>query len=116
MVALDAPNYVTANRLQVYSASGNGVLFQTTATIGNTTDGGMIWVSQASGALYIAASQDNLLQIVDATSLSVVQTIPMTDPFGITENRGLGRMYIGNRAASTLSIQPDNLGGSAPTP
>jgi YVTN family beta-propeller protein len=113
-VAYDAGDYLNANNLQAYSASDVGLSLSVATIIGNTYDGGFLWVSQASGALYIAATADNKLQIMDLTSFSIVQTIPMPDPFGITENRGLSRMYIGNRGINSIDIERDDLGGAPP--
>ena len=114
MVAFDAGSYSLANRLQAYSATAGGVTLLNSSTIGNTDDGGTIWVSQASGALYIAATSDGEAEIVDPTTLAMIGRIPMIDPFGITENFGLGRIYVGNRAANTFTILPDTYGPGAP--
>ena len=114
MVAFDSPNYDNANNLQVYTATATDVSLTYATVIGNTSDGGMVWVSQASGALYVAATKNNQLQIVDPVTFAIVQTISMTDPFGITENRGLGRMYISNRNINSISIVSDEYGGAPP--
>ncbi len=115
MVAYDAPNYETPNTLQVYSATLTGVSLISATTIGNTHDGGWIWVSQATGALYISATADNQLQILDPATLSILQTISMTDPFAITENSRLGRIYVGNRNADTITLLSSALGTPTPT-
>jgi len=110
MVALDA-DYSIPNNLRVFSATSGGLAFQSSAFIGNTGDGGTIWVSQATGNLYIAANGDNQVQVVDPITLSVCATTPASQPFGLTENVGLGRMYIGNIGSNVVTAVSDNLCG-----
>jgi len=111
MVASDSPNFEKAINLRVYNANSTGNLtFATTRVIGNTEDGGMLWVSQASGRLYVAATLDNIVQVLDPNSFAVLKTIATTDPFALTENRALGRIYIGNRNVDTITIVSDVLG------
>lgn len=113
MVAYDAPNHQVANGLTAFTATATGITLSKKATIGNSMDGGTIWVSQANGALYIAATHDNQLQIVDPASLTFLRTIAVKDPYGITENRGLGRMYIASRAGGLVRVESDSLGAPA---
>ncbi len=108
-VAHDVPNYSIADMLYVFNASSLGVTLSTVPTIGNTDDGGTIWVSQATGRLYIAATADNELEIVDPTTFTILQRISMTDPLAITEDLGLGKMYIANRQANQITIVSDSL-------
>lgn len=110
MVATDTPDYSNANRLVVFSPTLAGLTLNTTATVGNTDDGGTIWVSSFTGALYLAATADHALQIIDPTTFAVLQSIPMIDPFGIAENVSLNTTYVGNRITSTVSVLPADLG------
>ena len=106
-VAYDSPTFATPNHLDVLNPTG-GLPPSLFSVIGNTDDGGAIWVSQATGNLYVAATADNQLWVINPTTLAS-QTIAMPDPYGITENVGLGRMYIGNRSAGWVNIQPDTI-------
>jgi hypothetical protein len=108
-VAFNAPDYDNVNNLYVYSSDGNVLSFVTASIIGNTHDGGHLWVSQADGMLYIAATTDSQLQIYNPNTLTLGTTMAMPVPYGITENRGLGRMYIANRDINSISVVSDNL-------
>jgi YVTN family beta-propeller protein len=111
MVAFDAPNYATADTLQVYSTSASGIApspFSQTI-IGNTEDGGMIWVSQATGILYVAATAINELRIVDPVSFLVCNTIPMTDPYALAEDPARNEIYVANRSANKTTTVSNQL-------
>ncbi len=111
IVAFDPPDYAEANNLLVYTATDAEVSLAYATVIGRTEAGGAIWVSQKTGALYIAATKESQLEVLEPVDFSPVRAIPMPDPFGITENIALGRVYIGNRTAGWVNIQPNNLGG-----
>jgi YVTN family beta-propeller protein len=109
MVAYDKPTYSIASSLQVYTATSAGVTQAFTRTIGNTDDGGTLLVSQTNGKLYVAATHDNLLQVIDPTTYTVCTTVPMIDPFGMTQNPTLHRVYVGNREIAAIGIVSDSL-------
>ena len=116
-VAFDPPDYATATTLQAYYATLTGVTLPltTTATISNTEPGGTIWVSRANGNLYVAASHDNRVQIINPVTLAILQTIVMTEsnslPFGITENDQItpGTVYVGKRNVNLILKLSNNL-------
>jgi YVTN family beta-propeller protein len=110
MVAHDSPDYSSANFLTVFTPSTSGLTLKTTAIVGNTDDGGSLSVSSFTGAIYLSATRDNVLQILDPTTYAVLQAIPMLDPFGIAENTNLNKTYVGNRVTSTLSVLPADIG------
>ncbi|MBI3536475.1 MAG: hypothetical protein HY070_02760 [Chloroflexi bacterium] len=114
MVAFNPPDYDQANNLEVFSAFPGGMALSLATIVGNTDDGGFIRVSQANAAIYVNATADNQLQVVDPVTFSVCATVNLTDPFGMTENPGLGRMYIGMRLANQLDIESDALCGGPP--
>ena len=114
-VASDSPNYVNASTLQLYYATAAGVTLPltTTNTISNTEPGGTIWVSRANGNLYVAASHDNRVQIINPVTLAILQTIVMTEtnslPFAITENNALNTIYVGKRNVNLILKLSNNL-------
>ena len=110
MVAHDFPDYSSANFLTVFTPTTTGLTLKTTATVGNTDDGGTILVSSFTGAIYLAATRDNALQLIDPNTYAVLQSIPMIDPFGVAENVSLDKTYVGNRVTSTVSVLPADLG------
>ena len=108
-VAFNPPDYDVVDNLYVFTSDGNALTQQTTKVIGNTHDGGHLWVSQANGMLYIAETTDSALQIYDPTTQTLGLSLAMPVPYGITENRGLGRMYIANRDINSISVVSDSL-------
>jgi YVTN family beta-propeller protein len=111
MLSTNGPKYNVANALQIYGATLDSITFNKAVVIGNTYDGGAIWVSQArGGSLYIAASADNQLQIVESVDFTLFQNIAITDPFAITQNYWLNRMYITSRSTGWVTVQSDSLG------
>ncbi|MBI4786983.1 MAG: YncE family protein [Chloroflexi bacterium] len=102
-VAFDPPDYALANNVYSFDPA-SGLPPAIFTIVGNTDDGGAIVVSQATGNLYIAATADNQLWVINPTTYAF-QTIAMPDPLPIAENVGLGRMYIGNRSAGWVNIQ-----------
>jgi YVTN family beta-propeller protein len=108
MVARNWPAYNTPNTVELYPYSDIGGVSPTVlATIGNTADGGMIWVSQANDNLYIAATASNELWVVDA--IGNARAIALPNPYAITENYNLSRMYVGSRNIGWISIEPNDL-------
>lgn len=106
MVARNWPLYDEPNTVFVYNPVREdppSVL----AVVGNTADGGMIWVSQATDNLYIAATASNELWIVDTTG--VARAIPYPSPYGLTENFFLDRIYVGSRGAGWVGVEPHDL-------
>jgi len=108
MVAFDS-DFDIPSTLYVLSADPSGVTFKTSTVLGDTGDGGEIRVSQQTGKIYIAAEHDNQLLIVDPSTYAVVGQQFVNSPFGMAENFSLGRMYIGNHLASSVTIVPNNL-------
>jgi YVTN family beta-propeller protein len=113
-VAFNPPDYDQANNLEVFSAFPGGIALSLATIVGNTDDGGYIMVSQANGAIYINATSDNQLQVLDPVTYGVCATENLTDPFGMTENPTLGRMYIGLRRGNQLDIESNALCGGPP--
>jgi len=111
MVAYDSPDYGNPNMLLAWEATASEISLVNLAIIGNTDDGGSIKVSQANGALYIAATHDNELEVLDPNTLSIVQRVSMTDPLDMAEDSELGWMYIGNRSTNAITIVSDSLTG-----
>jgi YVTN family beta-propeller protein len=103
-VAFDSPDYAIPSTLEIFNANSSGVALKTTRVISNTDDGGAVWFSPTNNKVYVAATHDNELLVLDPTSYAVLQTIPMTDPFYIAENPGLGRIYVTNRNANAITI------------
>jgi len=108
-VSFNPPDYDVVDNLYVFTSDGNALTQQTTKVIGNTHDGGHLWVSQANGMLYIAETADSGLQIYDPGTQTLGLRMAMPVPYGITENRGLGRMYIANRDINSISVVSDSL-------
>jgi DNA-binding beta-propeller fold protein YncE len=105
MVAYDRPEYATPMNLEVFSAKPTGATLKYIALIGNTDDGGAIWASQTNGKVYVAETHDNQLQVFDPKTYLLLQTVPMTDPFAIAEDPGLGRIYISNPNTNAITLQ-----------
>ena len=113
-VAFNPPDYDLANNLEVFSAFPGGMSLTLATITGNTHDGGYIMVSSANGAIYLAATQDNQVQVLDPITLSVCATFALTDPFGMTENPGLGLMWFGLRAANQIDSESNAACGGPP--
>ncbi len=108
-VAFNSPDFDLANNLYIFNSNGSTLTLSTVTIIGNTYDGGHLLVSLANGMLYISATSDGVLQIFDPATGSIGFQMPLATPYGLAENRGLGRMYVGNRDINSISIVPDTL-------
>ncbi len=106
MVALDSPDYTAASSLYAYDAT-SGAAPALLKVIGNTDDGGAIGISHANGNLLVAATADGKLWILNPNTLAT-RSIAMVTPFGIAENSGLGRVYIGARSGDWVAILSNN--------
>ncbi len=104
-IASDSPDYMNASTLRAYSAATSGITLTTSATISNTHNGGTIWVSRANGNLYVAATDDNRVQVLNPTTLAVLQNITMNGPFAIAENENMTpkRIYVSNRDSNLIT-------------
>jgi YVTN family beta-propeller protein len=109
MVAFNPPDYDNANNLLVFTADSNGVTLSTTRIVGNTDDGGALLVSTASGFIYLAATRDNELQILDSSVYATCMTIPMTDPLGLTQDFAFHRVFVSNRSINSINAVSDTL-------
>ncbi len=115
MVAFNPPDYDQANNLEVFTAFPGGIALSLATIVGNTDDGGYMMVSQANGAIYLNATSDNQLQVIDPVTYGICATENLTDPFGMAENPTLGRMYIGLRLGNQLDIESNALCGGPPS-
>lgn len=110
MVAVDAPDYSTANKLEVFAGSSTGLPMvpSRTLVIGNTDPGGQLWISQANGMLFVAAAASNQLWVIDPTTFAT-RIEPLASPFVLAENLSLHRLYVGSRAMNLITVEPDTL-------
>ncbi|MGB8646011.1 MAG: hypothetical protein WCF84_12295 [Anaerolineae bacterium] len=116
MGALPEP---VANQLFVFQPTANGVTLVQQIKVGDTADGGWVMTSPCSGLIYIAASADNTLWVLnpDLTVNRVLSADTVgNDPFGLADNPALGYVYIGNRTPGDIRILREACVATAPTP
>ncbi|MBI3537565.1 MAG: YncE family protein [Chloroflexi bacterium] len=113
-VATDAPDFSNANLLRIYSTDSKGVKSLLNKAIGNTDPGGMMLFSSLSGLLYIAASKDNFVEVYNVNTWTLEKKISISEPFGIAENRNLGKIYFGSRKGGTVRVE--SIGETNPSP
>lgn len=102
-----ATNSVNVNAVQVYAASGSGLVLLDTASLpsGGTTGGGGVAVNPATDRVFITNSASNNVSIVDGDSNAVVATQAVGQfPYGIAVNPTDGAVYVGNGLSDNLSL------------
>ncbi len=87
----------------MYSIASNGQLGSPTIlTVGNTTDGGGILVSQKDGRIYIAETADNQVLVLNGDlSLNSILSTGL-QPYALAENPTLGVIYLGDRGSDVV--------------
>jgi DNA-binding beta-propeller fold protein YncE len=96
------------NHLAIFDT--DGILLRDVA-VGNSCDGGWVAVNQANGRVYVAATEDNELWILDGNAnlrhvLTVADGIGHA-PFGLAIDAATSRIYVGNKLDNTISVVHD---------
>ena len=117
-VAVGAPNPSIVDQLYVFEISPDNLFMIGKVKIGNAYDGGWILESQCTGQVYVSAtgllpdgvtsgSPDRQVWVFNH-DLTLNRVLTAADgignqPFGLTENPKLGRIYVGAKGADIVT-------------
>ncbi|HEX5457151.1 MAG TPA: fibronectin type III domain-containing protein [Candidatus Nitrosotalea sp.] len=108
---------------KIYAASGNDVYVidgstnQITTTISGVIGGKpAIAVNSNTNMIYVADSKNNVVNIIDGKTNSVVNKITVgTSPFDISVNQNTNKIYVANSGDNTVSVIDSNTSNTAPS-
>ncbi|MEJ5200045.1 MAG: YncE family protein, partial [Anaerolineae bacterium] len=105
--------YGNINRMVTYKATAGGIggIAPTALAGSDENGGGGLAVNPITGHVFVTNGTTSVVNVISGDTYNVLATVPVgLNPFGATVDPSIGRVYVVNRDANTISAFQDSFG------